>query len=379
MKRFLTKLSPELINLLITVVVVTAVTLYFYFIKFQGNITGFFRIGSILPLSPFLDPETTRIYQGEIGYDGQQFLSLAFDPFLQNPETIATLDHPIYRYRRILYPLIGYLFSFGNRTLVPYVMVGINYLSIVAIVWITSLYFKLNPSQKWQPLLTLCIPGVWMVLSLGTADLLSSLLLIIAFYCYRYNKPLWTSIAIALACLTRETLLLIWLAILLTSIIQEKKEQIKHLLWAWIPPLLWTIYISFLDLPGAVRVKDNFGYPFEGIYHKFISLLTGGISGRNFFETYLFILILAIFGAIFMISRYRTQDNQLIQLSTLMYSVMFAMSSITILGYYLDYSRVFMDVYFFLLLSINTLKFPAKSSLLIASGLGSLGFLAFHS
>ncbi|MGP0128293.1 MAG: AZOBR_p60025 family cell surface glycopolymer formation protein [cyanobacterium endosymbiont of Rhopalodia musculus] len=379
MKYLSTKLSPKVINLLITVIVINAVILYLYFIRFEGNITGFFRIGSVLELSPFLDPETTKIYQGEIGYDGQQFLSLALDPFLQNPETITTLDHPIYRYRRILYPLISYLLSFGNRTLIPHMMVTINYLSIIGIVWIISLYFKFNQEQKWQPLLTLCIPGIWMVLSLGTADLLSSLLLILSFYCYRYNKPIWTAFAISLACLTRETLLLVWLAIFLTSLIQRKKEQSKQLLWAWIPPFLWTIYISSLDLPGTVRVKANFGYPFMGIYNKLISLLMGGFKGENLFEVYSFILIIIIFMTIFIISAYHRKDNQLIQLSTILYSAMFVMSSMTILSYYLDYSRVFIDVYFFLLLSINTNKIPIKLILFLALGLGSCAFLALHS
>ncbi|BAP18352.1 hypothetical protein ETSB_1634 [cyanobacterium endosymbiont of Epithemia turgida isolate EtSB Lake Yunoko] len=378
MKYFLTKLPSKVINLLITVIVLTAVILYLYFIKFQGNITGFFRIGSILELSPFLNPETTKIYQGEIGYDGQQFLSLALDPFLQNSETINTLDHPIYRYRRILYPLISYLFSFGNRTLIPYIMVAINCLSIIGIVWIISLYFQSNQEQKWQPLLTLCIPGVWIVLSLGTADLVSSLLLIVSFHCYRYNKPILTAFTISLACLTRETLLLIWLAILFTSIIQQKKEQSKQLLWAWIPPFLWTIYISALNLSGTVRVKANFGYPFMGIYNKFISLFMGEFKGENLFEAYLFILIFIIFITIFAISAFHRKDNQLIQFSALLYGAMFVMSSMTILSYYLDYSRVFIDIYFFLLLSINTNKVPIKSILFLALGLGSFAFLALH-
>ncbi|HAC63705.1 MAG TPA: hypothetical protein DCF68_09245 [Cyanothece sp. UBA12306] len=379
MKSFWTKLSPQVTIFLITVFVVITITLYFYLIKFQGNITGFFRIGSILPLSPYLNPETTKIYPGEIGYDGQQFLSLAFDPFLHNRETIAALDHPIYRYRRIFYPLLSYLLSFGYRPLIPYMMVGINVLSIIFIVGITSLYFKLNQLRPWQSLLVLCIPGVWMVLSLGTADLLSSLLLIISFSCYRFDQPIGTSIAIALACLTRETLILIWLALLIASILEGKKRQTKHLLWAWIPPLLWTAYLSFLNLPGAVRVKANFGYPFQGIFDKFISLITGGLNGRNLFEAYSFGLIIAIFIAIFIITYYWGKKHRIIQFSTLLYSAMFIMSSMTILGYYLDYSRVFIDVYFLLLLSINITKFPLKTGLLSASGLVSLAFLALHS
>ncbi|WP_267383843.1 AZOBR_p60025 family cell surface glycopolymer formation protein [Cyanobacterium sp. uoEpiScrs1] len=379
MKCFSNKLSPKIINLIITIIILNTVIIYLYLVKFQGNITGFFRIGSILELSPFLDSEATKIYQGEIGYDGQQFLSLALDPLLQNSKTIATLDHPIYRYRRILYPLISYLFSFGNRTLVPYIMIVINYLSIIGIVYITSLYFRLNQEQKWQPLLTLCIPGIWMVISLGTADLLSSFLLIASFYCYRYNKPIWTACTISLACLTRETLLLIWLAILLTSIFQNKKEQIKPLLWAWLPPFLWTIYIGFLNLPGKVRVKANFGYPFIGIYNKLMSLLMKGFQGENLFEAYSFILIIIVFVTIFVINARNHKDNQLIRLSTMLYSMMFAMSSMTILNYYLDYSRVFIDVYLLLLLTINIKKHPITLILFFALGVGSFSFLFLHS
>lgn len=379
MKRLSLKLSPGLINIIIAFIVVTIITLYFYFVKFDGNITGFFRIGSILPLSPYLNPNNTIIYQGEIGYDGQQFLSIAFDPFLQNTETINTLDHPIYRYRRILYPLIGYLLSFGNQTLIPYVMVGINYLSLIFIVGIISLYFKSDNTFQWQPLLTLCIPGVWMVLSLGTADLLSSLFLILAFYSYRSDKPIVTGVAISLACLTRETLILMGLALILASIWQRKRKYIKPLLFSLLPPLLWTGYINLLNLPGKVRVKDNFGYPFVGIFNKFISLITGGINAKNIFEAYMFLILLAILIAIFIIVKNRRNYNRIYQLTGILYSAMFIFSSITILGYYLDYSRVFMDVYFILLLTYNENNIPWKTGLLSASGLGSLAFLVLHS
>ncbi|MDJ0509578.1 MAG: hypothetical protein QNJ64_10040 [Crocosphaera sp.] len=374
-----TKFSHNIYQIIIASLIVIAITLYFYWIKFDGNITGFFRIGSILPLSPFLNAENTLIYQGEIGYDGQQFLSLALDPFLQNPETINSLDHPIYRYRRILYPLISYLLGLGNKTLIPYVMVGINAISIVILVAITQLYFKLDNLGKYQCLFTLSIPGIWMVLSLGTADLLSSVFLLASFYCYRYDKFKGTAIFISLGCLTRETLLIVWFSLFLTSLIERKFKQIQYLLWGFIPPILWTVYISFLDLPGKVRVKDNFGFPLMGIINKIISILTGGVNGRNFFEAYMFFLLLFSLVAIFIIYIKQPKENLLILISSLFYSLMFAFSSMTILGYYLDYSRVFMDVYFLLLLSLNKTKIPYKTILFSASAIGSLAFLGFHS
>ena len=373
------KLGENPINIFIAFLVVIFVVLYFYDIKFDSNITGFFRIGSILPLSPFLTPENTLIYQGEIGYDGQQFLSLALDPFLQNPETLNSLDHPIYRYRRILYPLVSYILAFGNRTLIPYVMVGLNALSIIVIVAITNLYFKSDQVSQCKSLFTLCIPGVWMVLSLGTADLFSSVFLIASFYCYRYEKYQLTALFISLGCLTRETLLIVWVALFLTSLIQKRFKQINYLLYGLIPPILWTVYITFLDLPGKVRVKDNFGFPCMGIINKFIQILTSGINGSNLFEAYMFIILLLSCAAIFVIYLKYRKLNLLMQIGNGFYSVMFVFSSITILGYYLDYSRVFMDVYFLLLLSINHTKIPYKTILFSASGIGSLAFLVLHS
>ena len=184
---------------------------------------------------------------------------------------------------------------------------------------------------------------------------------------------------ISLGCLTRETLLIVWVALFLTSLIEKRFKQIQHLLYGLIPPILWTVYISFLDLPGKVRVKDNFGLPFVGIINKFIQILTGGINGRNLFEAYMFIILLFSFTAIFILYFKSRKPNLLMQIGNGFYSLMFAFSSITILGYYLDYSRVFMDVYFLLLLSLNLSKIPYKTVLFSASGIGSLAFLILHS
>jgi hypothetical protein len=63
-KVFLEK-NPEISNLVIGAIAVIGVVIYFYYFKFSGNITGFFRIGSVLPLSPFLIPDQTFIFQGE--------------------------------------------------------------------------------------------------------------------------------------------------------------------------------------------------------------------------------------------------------------------------------------------------------------------------
>ena len=370
--------NPELSNILIGAIAVISVIIYFYYFKFSGNITGFFRIGSVLPLSPFLIPDQTLIFQDELGYDGQQFLSIALDPFLQDLDTIASLDHPAYRYRRILYPLLSYLLGFGNAQIIPYVMVAINAIAILLIIWVTGLYFKSYSANVNQALFVLAIPGVWIVLSLSTSYLLAGLFFVSAFYFYQNNKPIYMSLMVSLGCLTRETLLLLWMALILSAMWQKKDRYFKFLGIAIIPPLAWNIYVILLGLNGAPGT-GNFGTLIFGIVQKFLSLFTEKFSPKTIFEAYLFILLILAFALVFWLFFPRRSANRPLLVCGLIYLGMFSVTSLLILNYYLDYSRVFLDVYFLALLSINFRSFPRKTIFFSASSLASIAFLVLHS
>ena len=374
------KLSPEIKNVLISTFIVTMVVGYLYWGKFSGNITGFFRIGSVFSyLSPYLNPDQALIFKGEIGYDGQQFLSLALDPGLQNPDTITALDNPSYRYRRILYPLMGYVLGLGNPTLIPYAMVAINGVTILILVWVLSNYFKSYPQFQSYPLFVLCIPGVWMVLSLSTADLLSNLFLVTAVYGYSQRKPPLTAIALGLGCLTRETILLIWIGIGVTGLWERRKEMILPLILAPIPAVLWNLYVINQHLPGDPVISHHFGLPFLGILNKLTSLFHNGLTSKNLFEGFLFGLLIAIAVSIFWYYRQNPLCNRAVYLCSLLVCTMLVFSRMTILSYYIDYSRVYMDLYFLFLLSLPVDAFFLKKGLFILSGIGSLAFLGLHS
>ena len=370
--------NPELSNILIGAIAVISVIIYFYYFKFSGNITGFFRIGSVLPLSPFLIPDQTLIFQDELGYDGQQFLSIALDPFLQDLDTLASLDHPAYRYRRILYPLLSYFLGFGNAQIIPYVMVAINAIAILLIIWVTGLYFKSYSANVNQALFVLAIPGVWIVLSLSTSDLLAGLFFVSAFYFYQNNKPIYMSLMVSLGCLTRETLLLLWISLVFSAMWQKKDSYFKYLGLALIPPLAWNIYVILLGLNGAPGT-GNFGTLIFGIVQKFLSLFTEKFSPKTIFEAYLFILLILAFALVFWLSFPRRSANRPLLVCGLIYLGMFSVTSLLILNYYLDYSRVFLDVYFLALLSINFRSSPRKTIFFSASSLASIAFVVLHS
>jgi hypothetical protein len=385
-------------------IITLGVVIGFYFLRFDGNITGFFRIGSVLPISPYLDPTQTLIHPGELGYDGQQFLSLALDPFLQNPGTIAALDSPLYRYRRILYPLVGYVLGFGDRVLIPYVLVAINYLCVVALVWTAGWGLQqtndLNetdeldepdapgypaeeqskPVINWQSLLVLCVPGLWMTLVFSTADLLSSTLLMVAICGYRYGRSRLTGGAIAAACLTRETMLLGWLALVICSLSDRNWKQLRSLMLSAIPALAWNVYVAQkLGHQGTAGVNSNFGLPWAGLVHKFSVLLQAGFTGKNLFEAYAFILLLTVFGVAIALSRFTPSKNRVIWLCACLYAALLACSNDAILWYFMGYSRVYMDAFFLLLLVLNCRNPLFKILPLLAGAIPSLAFLLLSS
>ncbi|AIE73806.1 MULTISPECIES: AZOBR_p60025 family cell surface glycopolymer formation protein [unclassified Synechocystis] len=359
-----------------------AVAGYFYGFKFDGQITGFFRIGSVLPLSPLLNPAETLIYQGELGYDGQQFLTIALDPGLQNDGSIAALDHPSYRYRRILYPLLGYVLGLGNPVLIPWALVLINIVAIAICTGLTALYFQYQKQKAIGALAMLAIPGVWMVLFLSTADLLASAFSLGAVVCQQIfppnrSKKWWlVPILLALGLLTRETSLIIWLAIALTLAQNRQWRSMAVLLTSLIPITVWLGYIRWRQLPGGSG-SGNFGWPFVGIGEKFQSLIQGGLNGNNVYEGYLWFLLWLTFALLIWFTRPPTPKT--LTYASGLYGGLLLVASFYILNYYLNYSRVFLDVFLLTILAMASGPRWTSGLYLAIAGLGSITFLLLKS
>ncbi|WP_017304600.1 AZOBR_p60025 family cell surface glycopolymer formation protein [Spirulina subsalsa] len=369
--------KPILSNGIIATLVVITVLLFNLLFKFDGNITGFFRIGSEFPLSPYLNPETTFVYPNEVGHDGQQFLTIALDPTLLNPDTINALDAPNYRYRRILYPLLGYVFGLGQSPLIPWAMVLLNGTLIVLLVLVISLTLKAYNHSPPHGLWVLSIPSIWMAFILSTADLLSSFLLVLAVYFYRKGSPILTGISIAYLCLTRENLLIIWLAFVLCSIWERRWLQLLHLGWSWLPIALWSFAISRRsDLPTSSVLEQVFTYPLGGVFSKISLLFTQEIVAKTAFEWYNFFLLMLVFGATFWFCFRQLKLNKIVLICTAILTGLLLISNIKILGYYLDYLRVYMPAYFLLLLTLESHR--VKTGLFAGASLSSLAFLVLH-
>ncbi|WP_072622446.1 AZOBR_p60025 family cell surface glycopolymer formation protein [Spirulina major] len=321
------------------------------FIRFDHNITSFMRIGNVLPLSPYANPETTYQFD-EFGYDGQLFFTIALDPFLQNPDSIAALDDPPFRYRRIFYPLLSYILGLGNAQLIPYMMVLINILSIPILVWVLGRYLETWQQQIWPALGVLSIPGLWIVLAFSTADGLNTVLMAIALYTYSIKKPQWSAVAIMLACLTRETSLLIWLTLMGVSVWDSRQADWRYFLPAIIPSVLWNGYVltrfNSQTIPGTTT---NFVAPFFGISAKIKSFFSLDFDLKNGFDGYMFGVLCLLILVSLIIAIIKLEVNKFVLLGTVGYGAVVVMSSMYILDYVFNYPRTFIDLYtlFFLL------------------------------
>ena len=347
------------INAVITFCVVLSIASLLFYFTFDRRITGFFCIGDILPMSPYIDKSSAYVFKGKVGYDGQFFLAIALDPALQNKRTINALDNPKFRYRRIGYPVVGYIIGFGNLQLIPYAMVGMNILCIVAMVLLISVLFQTEsagPRHRWLPVLILAIPGVWVTLCTSTADLLGITLFTATLVGLRLRRNGLASVALCLACLTRET----YLGVAVILIVLELRRHSGNALWlsfAAVPALLWNALVYVHIQEGTSGIRETFGVPFAGILAKWQTILEGGLTIKNLYEAYAFGLLMmaALFLAASMI-RTRRQPAA-VPFSVLPYLVILITSKMQIFGYFANYLRVFMDI--FLLNILITQREPA--------------------
>jgi hypothetical protein len=363
--------------LLASVVVIVIVGLA-YFFAFEGNIYGFFRIGTYFPLSPYIDISDDVIVKGA-GYDGHLFLAIALDPLLSHPDSLGALDNPRYRYRRILFPLLGYGLALGQRPAVPYMLVIINITAFIGLVGlmlkISGAYGKLN----YAPLLLLAVPGLWVSQLLTTADLLGAFLLLLALYSYMNERYYQVAACYALAALTHETMVIVIGSLIIASFIANKRKEAFTVSLGIIPFVLWNSFV-LVKIPAETSttgIIENFSIPGHGILEKFITIFNHhALDAISLFDIFSFTLLLLSFVMLILHACHK-QLRSVILPPALAYAGLFLIAKMQILEYYVGFLRVFSNVFIMTIVCIVMLKkinFP-NGLVFFLSALVSLGII----
>ncbi len=243
--------------------------------KYGGNPTGLARIGDQMPLSPRLQGQELVVLNGKRGNDGQQFLALALDPLQLEPGTSAAVDNPIYRGKRLLYPLLAWLLGLGKPGFIVWTLGLINVACIGGAATVVACWAQLEQRSPQWGLAVLALPAYWITLSLNTADLLATTLMLSAALAWKQQRltALWGSLSGAL--LTRETALLAWVATGVSALGERR--------WRWLVPLalvplpLWLysagLRARFPAVADGALATLHFTWPLGGVVRKLVQLV----------------------------------------------------------------------------------------------------------
>src|SRR5512147_1236944 len=127
-------------------------------LNYGGNWSALFCAGGKIAVPPSLASEDLYVFPNSTGYDGQFYRFVAHDPFLQT-EIRKYLDDQRVRYRRILVPLLAWLFAAGQNGTVDAAYRAVILLFVFLGAWWLSRYAVLRGAAPAWGLAFLLVPG----------------------------------------------------------------------------------------------------------------------------------------------------------------------------------------------------------------------------
>jgi hypothetical protein len=208
-----------------------------------------------------------------VGHDGQLYYMIARDPLGRagTIEAITSFDPngPRYRYRRILFPLVagGWGWFSGQATL--FCMIASLVLSHgLAAVAIADICGRLRLFGV-TVLLALLNAGALISLLLLTADVMALAFAATGITLLLRSRTGLSTVAFALAALTKEVYILVPLAAAGWLWHQHQRRRgIRMAMLAAAPLSAWSLAVTAF-VPAAQSTVNNLGVPFVGLYGAF--------------------------------------------------------------------------------------------------------------
>jgi hypothetical protein len=225
----------------------------------QGDLSALVSPGVTGPSLALLAREVPGLVVGHnAGHDGQQFYAIARKPFGPR-ETARYLTTPSYRYRRILFPLLGWALAphGGRRLIVALAAVGLLSVALSA-----AALSALPGARRWLPLVVAVTPGVIVSLMLGLSDTLALALTLVAFAAAAHRRWTLVIVTLVLAALAKETAFLAAPALALTP-----RMPVRARLAAVAAPAAvligWVAWVNH-ELHASVSTAGQFARPLSG-------------------------------------------------------------------------------------------------------------------
>jgi hypothetical protein len=199
------------------------------------------------------------------GYDGQFFYQIARDPL----HAAQFLDRPAYRYQRIVYPMLVWIFTLGQASLVPFMLLLVNFLAIVLG---TELVARMLIQQRISPWYSLAFGlyfGQATALIFDTTEPLTYLLVCLGLFLMLRKRPTVAALVMGLAVLSRETAVLFPIGYLLIYLYQRCwRDALRLVLLSLAPAAAWYILVAALFHVKGIPTGPAFELiPFVGLFY----------------------------------------------------------------------------------------------------------------
>jgi hypothetical protein len=271
-----------------------------------GDPSAFIVPGDLYSSAELLPPNT-YVYPHSTGYDGQFFFYIAQDPLLTGKvATRDEIDSPhlptvAYRYQRILLPVLGWLTSWGDPSVLEWTMPLINLLAVLGSGFLVARFLAARGRSPWLSLVYMVSLGMAVGVVFDLGDTLAAGLFVAAVIWWLEGRTAWAVVTLAACLLARETYVIPVAAIALLELLRSRRQGL-----VWVVPLLvwgaWQIYLRValaapvtppsIDRPSAV--------PLLGAAHKLKEVLQHDWIGTANWEL-LFVGVLLLIPLYFLV------------------------------------------------------------------------------
>jgi hypothetical protein len=247
--------------------------LYFLVILMQLSIHNFdpsyfISIGDRYIIEPENVPDNVSILPDSSGYDGQFYYQLGLNPFQPQPVNGGlSISNGPYRHQRIVYPVLAWLFSFGNPDLLPAALLLVNYLALIVLGWLGAQYARLHQRHALWGVLVALYPGFLFSLTRDLTEILGVMFLLAGIIRLGQSSGnIGPTILFTLAIFTRETSFLAVVALAIAFILSKTYRRwpvviIPLTSFALWQIALWSKWGQFPILAG----QQNIGIPGQGL------------------------------------------------------------------------------------------------------------------
>jgi len=212
------------------------------------------------------------------GYDGQFYYRLALDPANWHATAFGITMDQSYRYTRIGYPILAWVFSLGQHQLVPVVLVVLNLLGVAAIAMLGGMFARESGRHALWGLAFAAYFGLVISIGRDTAEPLAEACMLGGLLAYRRSKPVLTTCLFTVGAVTRETILFAAAAIAVTRLVAMARRQVRPGLadLAWVVPAcvygIVELAVHFVvkgEFPLLANSNRNLTAPFTAMIDAF--------------------------------------------------------------------------------------------------------------